>query len=100
MLLQPLKKQTTYILSPRCHGGTFIIDASLKKIYNYLTKINKHITVRYKSIGCKDTIFPIVKPAVYRVNKFSRLTTHDLRLPTNYRIPLLNAIFTTSISMQ
>ena len=32
MLLQPLKKQTNYILSPRCHGGTFIIDASLKKV--------------------------------------------------------------------
>jgi hypothetical protein len=56
--------------SSRYTGGFFIPATFPGKTCARLTKVNR--------IGVINALFPTIKPAVYRVNKFSRLTTHDL----------------------
>lgn len=78
-----LKTYITRTSSSRPTGGIFISAIFPEKTCAELTTVNKPLVRSYKSIDCKHAIFPTVKPGVDRVNNFSRLTTHDLRLTTN-----------------
>jgi hypothetical protein len=75
---------TIVYTSSRPTGGFFIPATFPAKTCARLTKVNRIAILNSLSNCCKDPLFPTIKPAVYRVNKFLRLMlmTYDSRLIT------------------
>lgn len=82
--MKPPPPPTNHTPSPAHHGGFFILYVFREKTCTELTEVNKLDVNNYKSIHCKFTIFPTVKPAHAMVNKMRAFLTHDSLLTTNY----------------
>lgn len=87
------KRHNNHIPSPRPIGGFFIPGTFPKKIRAGLTKVNKLVLIRYKSISCEGRVLPVVTLCSSIVNNFGQFLTSYCGITPLYYITSSTSTF-------